>query len=57
MFEDGSGFSIGQRVWVDDGYSEFEGVYVGCTPQGNARIKDADTGEIIIGSIDFVEAL
>ena len=57
MDEDGSGFTIGQRVWVDDGYSEFEGVYVGATPQGNIRVKDDDTDEIMIGSIDFVEAL
>ena len=57
MTEDSSGFTIGQRVYVDDGHSEFEGVYVGLTSQGNARVRDDDTGEIIIGSLDFVEAL
>ena len=57
MDEDGSGFTIGQRVWVDDGRSEFEGVYKGMTANGNARVRDDDTDEMMIGSLDFVEAL
>ena len=54
--DDGSGFTLGQRVWVDDGYSEFEGTYCGVTEQGNIRVRDDDTGDMMIGSVDFVAA-
>ena len=52
--EDGSGFSVGQSVMVDDPYSEFEGVYLGLTGTGLVRVRDTDSGEILVGSIDFV---
>ncbi len=52
--EDGSGFYIGQKVVVDDLHSEFEGVYLGLTGTGLARVRDTDSGEILVGSIDFV---
>lgn len=54
-FDDGSGFALGQHVFVDDLYSQFYGTYLGLTKIGLAKVRDDDTGEIIIGSIDFVE--
>ena len=53
--EDGSGVSIGQRVWVDDGRVEFYGHYQGLVG-GIPTVKDEDTGETLAGSIDFIEA-
>lgn len=49
-------YPIGTKVIVDDGYSEFEGTYLGETPSGLAKVRDDDTGDILIGDIDFVEA-
>ena len=53
--DDGSGFAVGQHVFVDDIYSQFYGTYLGLTKSGLAKVRDDDTGETIIGSIDFVE--
>ena len=52
--EDGTGFHIGQQVTVDDPQSEFEGVYLGLTGTGLAKVRDTDSGEILVGSLDFV---
>ena len=49
-------YPIGTKVFVDDGLSEFEGTYLGETPNGHAKVRDNDTGDIMIGCIDFVEA-
>lgn len=52
---DGSGFYIGQRVWVDDGRVEFYGEYLG-TINHLPTVRDEDTGDTLAGSIDFIEA-
>ena len=55
--QDGSGFTLGERVEVDDPYSYFTGTYQGMTENGNAKVRDEDTDEILIGSFDFVRPL
>lgn len=54
---DGSGFTLGQRVCVDDIYTTFEGIYLGLDQHGNARVRDDETGNVLTGSVDFIEAL
>ena len=53
---DGSGFYIGQSVHVDDWQSEFYGKYLGTDNWGMLRIRDESTGDVLRGSIDYVEA-
>ena len=53
--DDGTGFSIGERVFVSDPYSEFYGAYIGLTPNGELlKVRDEDTAEVMLGSIDYV---
>ena len=52
--DDGSGFTLDERVEVDNLYVNFFGTYEGMTENGNARVRDEDTGEVLIGSVDFI---
>ena len=52
-------FNIGDNVFVDDGYSMFEGILLNDETSANARIQEigdgVNVGTILIGSWDFVE--
>ncbi len=52
--DDGSGFAIGERVEVDNLYVNFFGTYEGMTGNGNARVRDEDTGDLLVGSYDHM---
>ena len=52
-------FNIGDNVFVDDGYSMFEGILLNDETSNKARIQEIGDGEnegtILVGSWDFVE--
>ena len=50
-----STFPVGCTVLVSDHYVEFEGVYLGDTATGLARVLDPDTGDVLVGDPDYVE--
>ena len=52
--QDGSGFTLGERVEVENVYVNFFGTYEGMTSNGNAKVRDEDAGEVLIGSYDFM---
>ena len=45
----------GTKVFVSDPYSEFEGTLLNDENSPLARVRDDETGEVMIGSWDFVE--
>lgn len=45
------------RVYVDDGRSMFVGTLLNDESEMQARVRDEDTGEILVGSWDFVEEI
>ena len=51
------GYHEGQRVFVSDAHSEFDGEIVGITSAGMIKVKDLDTGEIMVGSDLFIETV
>ena len=51
------GYHEGQRVFVSDAHSEFDGEIVGITSAGMIKVKDLDTGEIMVGSDLFIKTL
>ena len=57
MTDDGTGFVIGETVLVDNSRVSFEGTYLGLTENGPMRVRDEETGEVLLGSIDFVEPI
>ena len=49
--------NIGTKVYVDDGRSVFCGVLLNTEDDNQARIRDDDTGDVLVGSWDFVEPI
>ena len=47
--------NAGTKVFVSDPYSEFGGTLLNDETSPLARVRDDETGEVMVGSWDFVE--